>query len=175
MSFDYSSRVKLGIILIIFVIISSNVRMLVSTATSDLTFIGNDGISLYEKRFEDLRNFLPPHGAVGYIDDCEGSLGLRNIVYRLTQYILSPIVLINAKFSSSFYSQEILSQQSKLFIVNLLDPSHEPYLTSLLQEGRCAISNFDDSVTSHKISTSGNFILLKDFGNGIRLYSTEIK
>ena len=61
--------------------------------------IGQDGITLYEQRFEVLRKVLPTHGIVGYITNKRCEEVLKNVDtashYYLTQYALSPIIIDN--------------------------------------------------------------------------------
>ena len=61
--------------------------------------IGQDSITLYEQRFEDLKKELPVHGIVGYITNKRCKEVLHNVdtasYYYLTQYALSPIIIDN--------------------------------------------------------------------------------
>lgn len=99
MKFDYATRVKVGIILIILFALLSSVRLLKQIPTFNPKFMGRDEITLYERRFEGLKKMLPPHGVVGYITAKEGELvaadGESIKEYHLTQYALSPLVVVN--------------------------------------------------------------------------------
>jgi len=96
-NFDYSIRIKACVILIIFFALLSNIQLLTQTVTSAPSLIGRDEISLYEKRFEGLKKILPKHGVVGYIAE-EGAEAVRaNTEYFLTQYALSPIIVVNTQ------------------------------------------------------------------------------
>ena len=97
MNFDYSTRIKACVILIIFFALLSNIQLLTQTVTSAPRFIGRDEITLYEKRFEGLKKILPKHGVVGYITE-EGAEEVRaNTEYCLTQYALSPVIVVNTQ------------------------------------------------------------------------------
>jgi hypothetical protein len=58
-----------------------------------------DGISAYERRFDELRPVLPDSGAVGYLGD-PGPTGPSAILhfrrYLLAQYSLAPVLLIES-------------------------------------------------------------------------------
>src|SRR5262245_2315427 len=109
MYFGYAARVKLAVLFLCVVLLAGNLRQLKDSATVGFSNIGGDPISLYEKRFEDLRKALPPHGVVTYIDD---SNGVREVfkAYFLAQYALSPVVLLDTKFSSAYYSREMIGR-----------------------------------------------------------------
>lgn len=97
MNFDYSTRIKACVILIIFFALLSNIQLLTQTLTSAPRFIGRDEITLYERRFEGLKKILPEHGIVGYITE-EGAEEVRaNTEYFFTQYALSPVIVVNTQ------------------------------------------------------------------------------
>lgn len=98
MKFDYIARVRTGIILIVVFALYSNWQLLLGTVRFDLSFVGNDDITLYQRRFDGVRKMLPPYGVVGYVGDtrknADGSLNavaMRN--WYLAQYTLAPVVL----------------------------------------------------------------------------------
>jgi hypothetical protein len=189
--------------LIVAIVLLSNVRSLKSTATFDFTFIGNDEISLYEKRFEGLRKALPSHGVVSYTDDCGKASEEVFKAYYLAQYALSPVVLFYPQLTN-FYSQKMLAQKGQFVIENFHDPSLEPYLTRLLpalfgvngsqnsgahQQISTSVNGSQNSGAHQQISTSVNgsqnsgahqqisknegLTLVEDFGNGIKLYRCD--
>ena len=100
MNSDYSTRIKVGTILLILFALVSNVQLFKQTATTfDSKSIGSDEITLYEKRFKGLKEMLSSHNVVGYITnkclkdltaDAEATMG-----YYLTQYTLSPVIVVN--------------------------------------------------------------------------------
>ncbi len=98
--FDYSARVKLGIMLLILFALLSNLQLLKQVSAYGLKFMGRDRITLYEKRFDDLKKILPSHGVVGYISDkqIEGTNGDVGALsdYYLAQYALSPVIVIKS-------------------------------------------------------------------------------
>jgi hypothetical protein len=89
MSFDYDTRVKTGIILIIALALLSNVRALLDWIDFDFSFIGHDDISKFETKFEGVKSKLPANGIVGFRSDHPEDLAQ----YYLTQYTLAPVVV----------------------------------------------------------------------------------
>lgn len=149
MKFDYSARVRAGIILLILFALYSNLQVLLGSVRFDLSFVGNDDITRYEKRFDEVRKMLPPHGAVGYTGDAlhneDGSLNSAALSdWYLAQYTVAPVVL------------------SRL-------PGHRLFLIN-----RTAGVNSDPPAkggfTIQELGF-GNKIL--DFGNGVQLLSSE--
>lgn len=65
----------------------------------DLKLVGDDEVTLYEKRFEGLGKVLPPHAVVGYVSEIQtwSVLVDANAVkqYYLTQYALAPVIVVN--------------------------------------------------------------------------------
>jgi len=50
-----------------------------------------DDLTMYEKRFVEIKKRLPPTGTVGYIGNEIGDEGTRN--YYRTQYSISPVIV----------------------------------------------------------------------------------
>ena len=149
MSFDHTARGRVGVILTILFAFYSNLQMLSTWAQFDLSFVGNDEITLYEKRFDVVRGMLPPHSVVGYVGDplslADGSpnpVALSN--WYLAQYTLAPVVLSTP-------------QGHRLLIMNKSAP---PDSASLGNGG-------------FTIQELGFGNKLFDFGNGIKLLSNE--
>jgi hypothetical protein len=149
MNFDYTARVRVGVILTILLALFSNLQMLSTWALFDLSFVGNDEITLYEKRFDVVRGMLPPNGVVGYVGDPlrleDGSpngVALRN--WYLAQYALAPVVLSS-------------SQGHRLFVMNTSAPPNP----APLEKGSFTIQELG----------FGNKVL--DFGNGVKLMINE--
>jgi hypothetical protein len=140
-----SVSIALAILLLL-----GNLRQLRWTVSLDLSFIGHDEVTLHEKRFASVRELLPSHGIVGYIDDNSGQTVARFKEYFLTQYTVAPVVLIDPNFSGT--DSEILKREDVLII-----------------------SNLHHSVPDHRIFTDRYTTLLKDFGNGLQLYRSERK
>jgi len=53
-----------------------------------------DQITKYEKRFSELKAFLPNHLIVGYVSDYDDQSDEDGIAYSMTQYVLAPIILV---------------------------------------------------------------------------------
>ncbi len=100
MSFDYSIRVKAGMIALILFTLFSNMQLLFKQIISfDSKSIGEDYISLNEKRFTGLRKALPAHGVVGYLTDVSAEKIAVNATamagYYAARYSLAPVVIAN--------------------------------------------------------------------------------
>lgn len=169
MKFDYPARVKLATGLLAIVLLAGDLRQLKDTVTFDFSFIGNDEISLYEKRFQSLRKALPASGVVSYVDDSPKGSRQEFKAYYLTQYALSPLLLLHPEFPVAFYSQEMLALKGKLLIANRHDTSREPYLVRLFP-GRFEKASTRQAATD--IFLNGDFRLLNEFGKGLSLYGS---
>lgn len=53
-----------------------------------------DQITLYEKRFIELKEFLQNHLVVGYVSDYDDNSNENGLAYSMTQYVLAPIILV---------------------------------------------------------------------------------
>src|SRR5437773_6797288 len=150
MKFDYTSRVRAGIGLIVLLALYSNWRLLRDSIQFNLSSVGNDYITLYQRRFDGVKKVLPAHGVVGYVGDpvnnADGSPNgdaLRN--WYLAQYTLAPIVL------STLPGQ-------RLFLMN---KSAEATDSDPREEG---------SFTTQEL---GHGLKILNFGNGVKLLSSE--
>ena len=149
MKFDYTARVRAGIILVVVFALYSNLHLLLNSAVFDPSLIGQDEITLYERRFDEVRKRLPSHGTVGYLgniltnpDGSPNALSMRN--WYLAQYSVAPVVLSTLA-------------GNRLFLINKnSDVSYDPV--------------DKDSLTVEELGR-GNKIL--NFGNGVKLLSTE--
>jgi len=149
--FDYQTRVKTGLALLIFFALLSNQRLLTAWAKFDLSHVGKDDTTLYQNRFDEIRKMLPAHGMVGYsgggLNYAEywksDPTALRN--WFLTQYTLAPVVVT-------------LTSNHKLNIINGSAGESKPD------------SSADEGMTTRDL---GNGMKLFDFGNGLRLMSSE--
>ena len=149
-NFSAPFRITLASIVLAILLLLGNLRQLRWTVSLDLSFIGHDEVTSHEKRFANVREFLPSHGIVGYVDDNSGQTVARFREYFLTQYTVAPIVLIDPNFSGT--DSELLKREDVLII-----------------------SNLHHSIPDHRIFTERHVTLLKDFGNGLRLYRSERK
>ena len=82
--------------MLIFFALLSNLRLFRQTLNFAPKPLGTDEITLYEKRFEELKKILPSHGVVGYIsnkeaEDIRFDAGAGE--YYLSQYALTPLVV----------------------------------------------------------------------------------
>jgi hypothetical protein len=150
MKFDYIARVRTGIILIVVFALYSNWQLLLGTVRFDLSFVGNDDITLYQRRFDGVRKMLPPYGVVGYVGDArnnaDGSLNavaMRN--WYLAQYTLAPVVLSHEP------GQRLV----------LMNKSPDATESTGPEAGGFTVQDFG----------FGNKIL--DFGNGVKLLRNE--
>jgi hypothetical protein len=53
-----------------------------------------DQITIYEKRFMELKEVLQNHLVVGYVSDYDDNPNEDGIAYSMTQYVLAPITLV---------------------------------------------------------------------------------
>ena len=53
-----------------------------------------DQITIYEKRFIELKKLLQNHLVVGYVSDYDDNSTEDGIAYTMTQYVLTPIILV---------------------------------------------------------------------------------
>lgn len=89
-SLEFPLRARVGMALIVFfLVLSSFEQFSKDWQEFDRNQIGNDGITVYEKRFAALKPALPPNGVVGYVTDGQP----YNIEFFLTQYSLAPLMV----------------------------------------------------------------------------------
>src|SRR4030095_5009644 len=150
MKFDYTARVRAGIVLIVLLGLHSNWRLLRDSTRFNLSSVGNDDITLYLKRFDEVRKYLPPNGTVGYlgdpinnVDGTPNGAALRN--WYLAQYTLAPVVLSTLP-------------GERLFLMN-----NSPQATE-------SDGPKEGSYTIQELG-SGHKVL--NFGDGIRLLTSE--
>ena len=91
MKFSHSIKLRIVIALVILIAIQSNVTNCIKGIRSYRKTAGVDDASLYDKRFGRLKGMLPSHGVVGYITDEKFDAK----TFYLTQYALSPVILVN--------------------------------------------------------------------------------
>jgi hypothetical protein len=53
-----------------------------------------DQITIYEKKFTELKEVLQNHLTVGYVSDYDDNSNEDGIAYGMTQYVLAPIILV---------------------------------------------------------------------------------
>ena len=151
MSFDYYARIKVAIGLLLFFPLLSNCRLFINSLKFDLSQVGRDEVTLYQKRFDGIRNLLPVRGTVGYSGDGinqaeywkSDASALRN--WFLAQYTLAPVVVS-------------ITSNHKVSIIN----------------GSAGGGDLD---SSEKVGSTfrdlGNGMKLFDFGNGLKVVVSE--
>lgn len=151
MSFDYYARIKVAIGLLLFFPLLSNCRLFINSLKFDLSQVGSDEVTLYQKRFDGIRNLLPVRGTVGYSGDGinqaeywkSDASALRN--WFLAQYTLAPVVVS-------------ITSNHKVSIIN----------------GSAGGGDLD---SSEKVGSTfrdlGNGMKLFDFGNGLKVVVSE--
>ena len=100
MTFDHAARAKIAISLLVVSFLISNAHLLINSVKTPLRPIGKDRISLYEKRFDQMRKDLPACSVCGYITDelymNIGRYGRQAAEdYYLTRYAVSPVLVYN--------------------------------------------------------------------------------
>lgn len=150
MKFAYSILVRVSIVTLVLVALYSNVKLFYERVQPDLSFVGKDPITLYEQRFEKVKNRLPSTGVIGYMGEGQqGSLddtksdGASLYNWYLTQYTLAPLVISPRP-------------GHKLFIIN----------------GRANIPESDMPERGYTLMDMGNGEKILDFGNGIKVVRT---
>ena len=53
-----------------------------------------DPITKYEKRFSEIKAYLPNHAVVGYISDYDKKSAKDGQAYNMTQYVLAPTIVV---------------------------------------------------------------------------------
>lgn len=89
MSFDYNTRVRAGVVLIMALALLSSVRLLLDWVQFDFSFVGHDDVSRFESKFEKVKDKLPPNGIIGFRSDNPDNIAQ----YYQTQYTLAPVVV----------------------------------------------------------------------------------
>ncbi len=91
-TFDYSSRLTLGILFLAFFSMLSiwgqfadNLKEL----SPNPSLSTHDSVSLYEQRFTEVKRILPEQGVVGYLSDTAAD----SAEFYMTQYALSPLII----------------------------------------------------------------------------------
>lgn len=91
-TFDYPSRLTLGILFLAFFSILSSWGQFAANLKEfdpELSLSTHDGVSLYEQRFTEVKKMLPEQGVVGYFSDTPAD----SAEFFLTQYALSPLIV----------------------------------------------------------------------------------
>jgi hypothetical protein len=166
----YSTRVKLGIALIVLAILKPTIRQLPSTLSALRGLPQTDDISQYERRFTEVKQFLAPNQIVAYRDDFD-KVSEQCRAFYLAQYSVAPTVLV-ALDSKCDSSDEASALRSRFVLDNFHDSVNEPYLLRLFSDTGVPPYNSPVHVGGGQLS---DMALLKDFGLGIKLYSRGVK
>ena len=146
---DINTRIRIAIGFIVFFALLSNLRLLLDSTKFDLSQVGHDEITQYQKRFDPIREMLPERGIVGYSGGglnyaeywTSDAMALRN--WFLTQYTLAPVVVS-------------ITPNHRLTIIN-----------------GSAGGSTDSANDGLSVRDLGDRMKLFDFGNGLRLLISE--
>lgn len=96
MKLYYFNKAKIGILLIILSALLSNSFMVWEEIKTYRKSPDEDEITAYENRFKSIKSVLPPHSVVGYVTDLTDQQSAQWYKeYFLTQYTLSPVIVVN--------------------------------------------------------------------------------
>ena len=130
MRLSNQTRGKLGVYILLTAIsynmaifsLGPPLKRLIQTG-SIFSLIGRDDITLFEKRYERLRQIIPPYGIVGYLPVNMQDYDSTDIEqYFLVKYTLSPVLVgqgdnyeyvIGNFYRKNIDPQDIVSQMSK--------------------------------------------------------------
>jgi hypothetical protein len=168
-SFRYSTRVKLGIALLVLVILTPTLRQLPYTLSAFRALPQTDDISQYERRFTGVKQFLPPDRPVSYRDEFD-KIAEQCRPFYLAQYSLAPTVLV-ALDSKCDSSDEASALRSRFVLDNFHDARNEPYLLHLFSDTGVPPNNNPVPASGGQIFGAEHMVLLKDFGHGVEIYS----
>jgi hypothetical protein len=110
-------RHQLAVFLLIGVSLASAVSLLLDAAKAYSVKPETSQTAAFQGRFAEIRRALPSHGVVGYVTDAAPNQATRTTEFYLTQYALSPVVLVDdpnqklvvANFHSVSPDQALLS------------------------------------------------------------------
>src|SRR5438093_10236604 len=95
MRFDYPTRAKTTLILLIGLVLVSDIYFAVDRAIFNMTTDPRSDINLRQTRFELLQQRLPRRGFIGYLGDKNNVFENPSVLreYYIAQYILSPLII----------------------------------------------------------------------------------
>ncbi len=124
MKFDFSVKIKIVVALAILIALQSNVTNCIKEIKFYRKTRGVDEVTEYDRRFGRLKGMLPSHGVVGYVTDKKFDAK----AFYLTQYVLSPLIIVNntePKLIVAYFSDSSRSIQfckdNNLFLLEKLD------------------------------------------------------
>ena len=134
MRFDYPTRVKTGIVLLLLLALygSSTPFRQVTQLRANRRAEGRDPavdwIAEYEQRFETIKRDLPPDAVVGYVTDQPPDPAMD---LRLAQYALAPVIVSR-------------TGQTELVVGNFHDPAQMPGIVR--QKGLVLVKDYGQGV-----------------------------
>ena len=90
--FDYIQRIRVGILVLGFFSLVSSWGLFANHWKDfdlKLSLQGHDGVTIYERRFQEIKPLLPAQGVVGYVSDAQD----EGAEFYLTQYSLAPLII----------------------------------------------------------------------------------
>jgi len=130
MKLKRSTRINIVVALFLLFVFLMHVRI-VGKVIKYWPNLGRD-VESYDRRFDELKKELPPHGIVGYVSDNVVRDGIH-----ATQYALTPLIVAGDT------------------------------------ERALVVGNFHGPAGQTELVKDPNLVLIKDFGNGVRLYKRE--
>lgn len=168
-----SSRARIGAALITVFSLYSTARPLLLEAHF---WSQRQNILKYEERFDQVKKYLPPNQIVGYSDNFASQPEKECNAFALAQYSLAPVALETICSQCGYVAKtsQVSARWSGLFLENLNNPKTDPYLVNLMP-AQYFQSNTPASDETNLLYPSNQVYLVRDFGNGVRLYEVDNK
>jgi hypothetical protein len=176
MGVGYSTRVKVCMALLVLATLGPNLRKLPSSFSFLRAAPKTNDISLYERRFSDVKHYLPRNQVIPYADEFAAIPGECN-AFILAQYALAPTVLDarGSECAPLTADGRKSAEQSPLILLNWHDPQNDPYLISLFPSSYFQARSHTGLGDEGDPSKAGQTVLLRDFGHGVQLRRREDK
>jgi len=170
---SYLARIRLAICLIVLLVLSSSLLELKSDIAILRSLPKVDDISAYEQRFESVKPLLPSGRIVPYSDD----FGNQCKPFVLAQYALAPVILAMQQSKCGHIDDNAAARSitANLLLENSHSPEMKPYELRLFPEDQQEGGVSSDPNSNRSFLPGGQSILLKDSGNGVKLYALERK
>jgi hypothetical protein len=167
---DGLTRARLGIVFIVGVVLAISARQLYSAITHLRALPPTSYASQYEQRFSEVKRSLQRAQIVSYKDDF--IMPEECGAFVLAQYSVAPVILATQHSICGHLSDKTpgLSLRSELLLENLHDPRIEPYLPHLFPQ-RFGLWTQLRASANRESSPGEQVVLLKDFGQGVKLYA----
>ncbi len=124
MNFIYSTRIKIGITVLVLCALFSSLRLLrKQIILFNRQVVGQDFTSVKVKRYRGIKDALPPYGVVGYLSNIRSPSMFENNArmagYFAAQYTLAPVViaysvdekLVIGDFIHTRYAEQMYSEK----------------------------------------------------------------